>query len=404
MTAETKSNASRPLPLRGLVVAEFSHAIMGPSAGMVLADLGADVIKVEPAPDGDPTRRLKGSGVGFFGFYNRNKKSLALDLKSPRARPLVEALIRKSDILVENFAAGTMDRLGLGYEAVSRLNPRLVYASLKGFLSGPYEQRRALDEVVQMMSGLAYMTGPPGRPLRAGASVVDIMGGFAAVIGILAALRERDRTGKGGRVTSGLFEAAAFLMGQHMVNSAYLPGPLQPMSVRNSAWGVYDIFESAEGKPIFIGIVTDTQWKRFCDVFARPDLREVPEFQSNTSRVEARPRLVPLLAEFFKTFPTAELLAKCDAAELAFAPVNTPTDLFDDPHLNAEGRLRPSRMPDGTVVKVPRLPVEIDGGGFTVRENPPAPGAHTREVLRMLGIQDAEIDELSRDGIVKLAR
>jgi crotonobetainyl-CoA:carnitine CoA-transferase CaiB-like acyl-CoA transferase len=192
-------------------------------------------------------------------------------------------------------------------------------------------------------------------------------------------------------------------MGQHMVNSAYLPGPLQPMSVRNSAWGVYDIFESAEGKPIFIGIVTDTQWRRFCDVFARPDLLDVTEFRSNTSRVEARPRLVPLLGEFFKTFPTADLLAKCDEAELAFAPVNTPTDLFDDPHLNAEGRLRPSRMPDGTVVKVPRFPIEIDGGGFTVRDDPPVAGADTRAVLRSLGIDEAEIDALARDGIVRLA-
>jgi crotonobetainyl-CoA:carnitine CoA-transferase CaiB-like acyl-CoA transferase len=388
------------LPLRGLTVAEFSHAIMGPSAGMVLADLGAEVIKVEPAPDGDPTRRLKGSGVGFFGFYNRNKKSLAIDIKSLRARPVIETLLRKSDVLIENFAAGTMDRLGLGYDAVSRLNPRLVYASLKGFLSGPYEQRRALDEVVQMMSGLAYMTGPPGRPLRAGASVIDVMGGFGAVIGILAALRERDHTGKGGHVASGLYEAAAFLMGQHMVNSVYLPGPLQPMSIRNSAWGVYDIFESREGKPIFIGIVTDTQWKRFCAVFSRPDLLEVKDFESNTSRVLARERLVPLLAEFFKTFPATALLEKCDEAELAFAPVNTPVDLFDDPHLNADGRLRESRMPDGKIVKVPRLPIEIESAVFTVRDDPPAAGEDTHEVLRSLGLEEAQIDDLVRAGVV----
>ncbi len=400
--SEPNSAAQNALPLSGLTVAEFSHAIMGPSAGMVLADLGAEVIKVEPAPEGDPTRRLKGSGVGVFGFYNRNKKSLAIDVKSPRARPVIEALLRKSDVLVENFAAGTMERLGLGYEAVSRLNPRLIYASLKGFLSGPYEQRRALDEVVQMMSGLAYMTGPPGRPLRAGASVIDVMGGFGAVIGILAALRERDRTGKGGRVTSGLYEAAAFLMGQHMVNSVYLPGPLQPMSIRNSAWGVYDIFESSEGKPIFIGIVTDTQWKRFCAVFSRADLLDVRDFESNTARVLARARLIPRLAEFFKTFPAAELLAKCEEAELAFAPVNTPVDLFDDPHLNAEGRLRESRMPDGKVVKVPRLPIEIDGAAFTVREDPPQAGADTRAVLRSLGLEDAAIDDLARSGVVKL--
>ena len=398
-----REDEARPsLPLAGLRVAEFSHAIMGPSAGMVLADLGAEVIKVEPAPEGDPTRRLTGSGVGFFGFYNRNKKSLAIDLKSPRARPVIEALIRRSDVLIENFAAGTMERLGLGQAAVAALNPRLVYASLKGFLSGPYERRRALDEVVQMMSGLAYMTGPPGRPLRAGASVIDVMGGFGAVIGILAALRERDRTGKGGTVTAGLFEAAAFLMGQHMVNAVYLPGPLQPMSIRNSAWGVYDIFESREGKPIFIGIVTDTQWRRFCAVFERQDLLEEPEFRSNTSRVAARPRLVPLLTEFFKRLGTVDLIAKCEEAELAFAPVNTPTDLFDDPHLTADGHLRASRMPDGKVIPVPRLPIEIDGASFTVREDPPAAGADSRSILSELGFTASEIDELAGAGIVQL--
>jgi len=340
--------------------------------------------------------------VGFFGFYNRNKKSLAIDLKSPQARPAVEALIRSSDILVENFAAGTMDRLGLGYEETSRLNPRLVYASLKGFLSGPYEQRRALDEVVQMMSGLAYMTGPPGQPLRAGASVVDIMGGFGAVIGILAALRQRDQTGRGSRVVSGLFEAAAFLVGQHMVNAAYLPLPLVPMSVRNSAWGVYDIFESAEGKSIFIGIVTDTQWRRFCAVFNRPDLLEVPEFRSNTSRVAARPSLVPLLTDFFRKYSTADLIAKSEEAELAFAPVNMPTDLIDDPHLNADGNLRETRLPDGKIVKVPRLPIEIDDAVFSVRSDPPQAGADTRGVLRSLGLDDTGIDALARAGVVKL--
>jgi crotonobetainyl-CoA:carnitine CoA-transferase CaiB-like acyl-CoA transferase len=313
---------------------------------------------------------------------------------------VIEALIKRSDVLLENFAVGTMDRLGLGYEAASALNPRLIYTALKGFLSGPYETRRALDEVAQMMSGLAYMTGPPGQPLRAGASVIDVMGGFGAVIGILAALRERDRTGKGGRVTSGLFEAAAFLMGQHMVNALYLPLPLVPMSVRNSAWGVYDIFTSREGKQIFIGIVTETQWRRFCAVFEREDLLAEKDFASNTSRVAARPRLVPMLGDFFKQFSAETLLAKCEEAELAYAPVNQPTDLFDDPHLNAGGNLRETRLPDGKVVKVPRLPIEIDGASFSVREDPPLAGANSREVLHELGFDDGAIETMLREGVV----
>lgn len=389
------------LPLSDIRVLELSHAVMGPSAGMILADLGADVVKLEPTPDGDRTRHLKGAGAGFFGMYGRNKRSIALDLKSPACRPVLEALVKRADVLIENFAPGAMDRVGLGWEATSRLNPRLIYCSLKGFLSGPYENRRALDEIAQMMSGLAWMTGPPGRPLRAGTSIIDILGGMSGVVAILAALRERERTGRGQLVKAGLFEAAAFSVGQHMVQHAVSGAPLQPMSVPVRAWGIYDIFRTSEDRMIFVGVVTDTQWAKFCDVFARPDLRDNPRLASNADRVAARDWLVPLVQEIFGAMTTAEALEKCERAELAFGPVNRPEDLFDDPHLNADGRLVRSRLPNGVEVKTPRLPIEMDGRWFSTRADPPPVSAHARDVLREAGLSDAEIAALEASGVVR---
>jgi crotonobetainyl-CoA:carnitine CoA-transferase CaiB-like acyl-CoA transferase len=391
------------LPLAGIKVLEFSHAVMGPSAGMILADLGAQVTKIEPVPDGDRTRHLQGVGISFFPLFCRNKESLAIDLKAPGTRPAVEALVRRSDVLLENFALGTMDRLGLGYEALRALNPGLIYLQLKGFLSGPYEERRALDEIVQMMSGLAYMTGPPGRPLRAGASVIDIMGGMAGVIGVLAALRERDAAGAQGTgqlVKAALFETAVFAVGQHMVQHGMNGEPLVPMSVPNRAWGIYDTFESAEGKPIFVGVVTDTQWLRFCEVFERPDLLADERLQSNGGRVEQRDWLVGAIAEMCGGIATDALLAMCDKAQLAFGPVNKPEDLLDDPHLNADDQLRSMNLPGGGRVKTPRLPLEMDGRSFSVRADPPGIGQHSRQVLADAGLPEAEIEALFAAGHV----
>ena len=392
--------SSAPLPLSDLRVLELSHAVMGPSAGMILADLGADVIKLEP-PDGDRTRRLKGAGSGFFGMYGRNKRSIALDLKAPACRPALEALIRRADVLIENFAPGAMDRSGLGWEDASRLNPRLVYCALKGFLSGPYEERRALDEIAQMMSGLAWMTGPPGRPLRAGTSIIDILGGMSGVVAILAALREREKTGRGQLVKAGLFEAAAFTVGQHLVQHAVNGEPLQPMSVPVRAWGIYDIFRSAEERMIFVGVVTDTQWAKFCEVFARPDLRDDPRLAGNAERVAAREWLVPAVQEMLGALSTAEVLAKCEKAQLAFGPVNRPEDLLDDPHLNAGGGLGSTRLPGGIEARVPRLPIEMDGRGFGVRTDPPEVSGEAREILAEAGLDEAEIAALIESGAVR---
>src|SRR5277367_6891163 len=309
------------LPLEGLVVLEFTHTVMGPSCGMVLADLGADVIRVEPAPDGDRTRRLHGFATGFFAYFNRNKRCICIDLKSTEGNAVARDLLARADVLIENFAPGTMERLGLGWEQVHEVNPRLIYCALKGFLPGPYEHRPALDEVVQFMTGLAYMTGPPGQPLRAGSSVIDIMGGMFAVIAIQAALRERERTGRGQLVKSALFEATSFLMMQHMSGQAVTGRAPPPMPAREGAWAVYEPFTTSDGEQIFVGITSDRHWRRFCEHFERPDLLANPAYKTNEARVRERPVLLPIVAEIVAQYPRAALTEIFDRSAIPFSPV-----------------------------------------------------------------------------------
>jgi crotonobetainyl-CoA:carnitine CoA-transferase CaiB-like acyl-CoA transferase len=386
------------LPLEGIRVVEFAHMVMGPSCGLVLADLGAEVIKVEPLK-GDNTRRLEGAGAGFFAVFNRNKKSIAVDLQQPEGRDIVLRLLRTADVLTENFRPGALDKLGFSYERLQRENPRLVYCSLKGFLKGPYDHRPALDEVTQMMGGLAYMTGLPERPLRAGSSVVDIMGGTFAAVAILAALRERETTGRGKQVTSALFECTALLVAQHMAQFELTGEAPPPMSVKRPAWGVYDIFETAGGGRLFVGVVTDTQWEAFCRDFGLDDLRNDPRLAANGQRVKARDWLLPRLGETFRRFGQAELTAKLEAIGLPFAPINRPWDLLDDPHLNASGGLLPTRVGERSA-RVPALPIELDGQRLPKRTDPPQVGEHGRELLAALGCSPAEIESLSARGIV----
>lgn len=390
----------KPLPLAGVKVVDFGHTVMGPSCAMILADLGADVLKIEPVPNGEPTRHLKGFGTGYFGYFNRNKRSIAVDLKTPEGRDIAHRLVAGADVLVENFAPGTMERLGLGADALARVNPRLIYASLKGFLDGPYAGRLALDEVVQMMTGLAYMTGPSGRPLRAGTSVVDITGGMFAVIAILVALRERDRIGKGQTIETALFETTVFLMGQHLCYAAQADGPIPPMPERVSAWAVYETFRTADGRPIFVGITTDSHWERFCAVIDRPDLREDPEFRTNNDRIAARPRLLPLLTGLFGGLSMEEAVSVCERARIPFAPIARPEDLFEDPHLRATGGLMPTTLPNGVRTALPRLPIHVTDTDLAIRRDPPRVGQDTDAVLAELGYGPAAIAQLTEAGIV----
>ena len=394
------STESKPLPLAGIRVLEFTHAIMGPACGLVLGDLGAEVIHVEP-PQGDPTRDLKGFGTGFFPFFSRNKKSLALDIKSDEGREIIMKLVRQADVLMENFGPGTMERLGYGYDDVSALNPGLIYCALKGFLRGPYEHRQALDEIVQMMGGLAYMTGPPGRPLRAGASIVDIGGALFGAIAILLALRERDQTGKGQFVKSALFETAAFFMGQHMACAALSDEPLPPMSARLTTWSVYQIFKTQDQESVFIGITSDRHWQRFCEAFEREDLFEDEGLKTNNDRVAQEERLIPEIEATMAKLSKTEAIRLCEKAGIPFAPVTRPEDLFEDPQLNQGAGLLETVFPDGVQTKMPRTPLEMSHHDLGLRLNPPKIGEHTRDILKDLGYTPERIEELSEAGIVR---
>ena len=371
---------SAPLPLDGIRVVEFTHMVMGPTCGMILADLGAEVIKVEP-PGGDKTRRLPGLGIGFFRTFNRNKKSVVIDIATPAGQAEAVDLIGECDVLIENFRPGLMREFGLDYDALSARYPRLVYASHKGFLPGPYDKRLALDEVVQMMGGLAYMTGPPGRPLRAGASVNDIMGGMFGVIGILAALRERDRTGRGQEVQSALFENCVFLCSQHMQQYAMTQQPLPPMPARVSAWSVYDVFELAEGVQLFIGAVSDKQFFALCGLLERDDLATDPRFATNAQRVAARTELIPRLAASLASRRVDELMPQLEAAGIPYAPIARPEQLLDDPHLKASGSLVPMTTDEGGTTDVVLLPLAMGGRRLGVRQALAKIGEHTQEIL-----------------------
>ena len=395
-------DAKKTLPLTGLRVVEFTHMIMGPTCGMVLGDLGAEVVKVEPL-EGDNTRRLLGSGAGFFPLYNRNKKSIALDLKSAAGKEAALKLIATADIVAENFKPETMVKLGLDYDAVKATNPRLIYVSHKGFLPGPYAHRTALDEVVQMMGGLAYMTGRKGDPVRAGSSVNDMMGGMFGAIAALAALRERDVTGKGQLVQSALFENNILLVAQHMLQYSVTGVAAEPMPSRISAWAVYDVFTVKNDEQIFLSAVSDGQWKTMCEAFGWSDLFNDPRFPNNNARVELRDTvLIPELRRRFAPFTAAHLSAKFEAVGLPFAPIAKPHELIDDPHLNESGGLQPIVLVDGERkgqrAKTALLPFTMDGHRMGVRLNPPRIGEHTRELLRAAGYGDAQIEAMVQAG------
>jgi crotonobetainyl-CoA:carnitine CoA-transferase CaiB-like acyl-CoA transferase len=359
---------NRALPLEGLKVVEFTHMVMGPAVGVILGDLGADVIRVEP-PEGDRTRNLLGSGAGYFPMYNRNKRSLFLNLKDEGELAEARALCEAADIVIENFRPGTLDRLGLSYEALKAVNPGLIYCSAKGFLKGPYENRAALDEVTQMMGGLAYMTGPPGQPLRAGASVIDVTGGMFGVIGILAALERRHRDGEGAHVQCALYETTAFLVGQHMAQKAVTGKAAAPMPVRISAWAVYDVFETARAdEQVFVGVVSDAQWRAFCGAFELADLLADPALQTNNQRVSARDSFMPAIRAMMGSLTREALLPKLEAIGLPFAPIARPEDLFDDPQLNAGGLVEVT-LPSGEKARLPGLPITIDGERLPLRHD-----------------------------------
>ncbi len=388
------------LPLDGVRVVEFCHMVMGPSCGLILGDMGADVIKVEPI-GGDKTRTITGAGAGFYPYFNRNKRSLCIDLKSDAGMAVVRKLIDTADVVTENFRPGAMDKLGLGYEELKKLNPKLIYCSHKGFLKGPYDQRTALDEVVQMMGGLAYMTGPTGRPLRAGASINDIMGGMFGVIGILAALRERDQSGNGQLISTALFETCIMLVGQHMAQYAVTGEPAAPMPERLASWAVYDIFETKDGEQVFLGVVTDTQWEVFCNEFDRLDLFADETLNTNVKRVHARDRVIPVVKDICDRHTKQEIMDIFERIGLPYAPITKPHELYNDPHLqNSSGLLDVTVPSNGKKTKMPALPFEMGGRRFAVHHDIPDIGEDSRKILEELKYSGDEIEKLISQQII----
>jgi len=366
-------------PLSGLKVIEFSHMVMGPCAGLMLADIG------------DKTRRLRGAGAGYFPMYNRNKKSIAINLKSPEGKAAILDMIKTADVFIENFRPGALDKLGFSYEDLKALNPRLIYCSEKGFLDGPYSHRTALDEVTQMMGGLAYMTGPPGRPLRAGSSVIDVTGGMFGAMGVMAALNERHITGQGKHVSAALFETTVFLVGQHMAQKAVTGQAAAPIPARVSSWAIYQLFDTKDGEQVFVGVVSDGQWKILCEAFDLGHLLKDPELAENRDRVIHKDKFLPQIIDKFKSLTKAELMEKIENLGLPFAPIGKPEDMFEDPHLNAGGGLLDMEMEDGERCKLPALPISLNGERLNLQLDPPKAGEHTDELLNGLGLDVADL-------------
>lgn len=389
-----------PQPLAGIKVVEFTHMVMGPAVGHILAGLGAEVVRIEPI-GGDQTRRLLGSGAGYFSMYNRGKQSICVNLKSTEGLAVARDLAANADVLVENFRPGALDRLGLSYDALSSENPRLIYCSEKGFLPGPYENRTALDEVAQMMGGLAYMTGPPGRPLRAGSSVIDVTGGMFGVIGILAALEERHRTGRGQKVVASLFETTVYLVGQHMAQFAVTGQAASPMPARISAWAIYDVFETQD-EPVFIGVVSDSLWEKFCKLFELHDLWADETLRANNQRVLARDHILPQIRTLIGGMTRAEVVAKLEGTGLPFAPIGRPEEMFDDPQLADKG-LEQVTLDNGDQTRLPTIPLQMDGKRPGAPVTLPLPGADSRAVLEALGYEAVRIDQLFEAGAVGAA-
>ncbi len=396
-----------PLPLSGIRVLELGHIVAGPTAGLILADLGADVIKIEDPSRGGDQARKSPMGASTFYFLNRNKRSFAINLRETEGKELFIKFAQAADVVLDNYAPGVLERLGVDYDTVAKINPRVIYCSINGFLKGPYEHRPALDEVAQMMGGIAYMTGLKDQPLRIGASVTDISVATYGVIGILSALLQRTLTGQGQRLTSGLFETVVFWVGQHIAHFAVsgeapLPMPVRKMGTR-FRWGVFDLFRAADRKQVFIGITSNRHWDTFCAEFDQAELHANPSLQDNEARTRARDWLLPKVQEIVGRYPCKELMGKLDKADVPYAPVNTPADLYEDPYLMGdERRLLPVNMGQKTL-RLPALPIESGAFEFSVRRQPPRLGEHTREILKEMGLSESEIDRLAKQKIVGMA-
>jgi len=382
--------------LSDLKVLELGHIVAGPTASLLLAQMGADVIKIERPGSGDQARFSRGN-QGYFLAFNSNKRSITLDMKSPKGKEAFERLLKNADIIIDNYGPGVLERMGYSFDEMSAINPRIIHCSIKGFLPGPYEHRTLLDEPAQIMGGLAYMTGPPGMPLRAGASLIDISGAMFGIIGILSALHDREKTGRGRQVKVGLFETVVFLVSQHIAKagiSGEIPPPMPERGAgKDLGWGIYRVFDTRDNRQVFIGVTSDTHWEKFCREFELDDLWQDERLRTNAGRREDYVRLNKRTEEIVKTRDFHDVIERLEKANIPHAPVNTPMDLFDNEHLKVRNHLTKAQAPDGSSSPLPKLPFILNSWEGVDRKNPPLLGEHSRQILSELGYSPQEIEE-----------
>ena len=400
--------ASHPGPLAGMRVLELAQIMAGPTCGALLADLGADVVKVEKLPGGDDARgyrepRVNGVSAPFL-MLNRNKRGLALDLKRPQGRAILLRLVRKADVLIENYRRGTMEKLGLGYDALAAENPALIYCAITGYgRDGPWSDKGGFDLVAQAFAGLMSITGEPGRPpVKTGNPVSDINAGLLAAVGILAAWAHRLSTGRGQIVDTSLMEAALQQTYWHAATyfaTGESPGPLGSAHILTAP---YQAFAARDGW-IVIGGANQANWERIAEVLGHPEWRDDPRFASNSARMANLPALVAAMSEVLARKSRAEWLALMDAAGVPAGPVHSIGEALTHPQTLARGMVVDLDHPDAGPVKALGCPIHFSETAARVDRPAPRLGEHTREMLRECGYADAEIDAFAAAGVVATA-
>ncbi|MFO1302289.1 MAG: CoA transferase [Burkholderiales bacterium] len=392
-------------PLHGVRVLELAQIMAGPTCGAMLADLGADVIKVEKLPGGDDSRgyrepRVNGVSAPFM-MMNRNKRGIAIDLKSPRGRDVLLTLVRQADVLVENYRRDTMDKLGLGYESLAAENPALIYCAITGFgRDGPLADRGGFDLVAQGFAGLMAITGEPGRPpAKTGNPVSDINAGLLGALGVLAAYTHRLKTGRGQLVDTSLFEAAlqqTFWHASTYFATGASPGPLGSAHILTAP---YQAFEASDGY-LNIGGANQANWERIAEVLGHPEWRGDPRFADNTARMKHRDALADTMNAVLRTRTRAEWLALLDAAGVPAGPVHSLAEALEHPQTRARSMVVDLVHPEAGPTRAIGCPVHLSQTPAAVTRPAPRLGEHTREVLREAGYVDADIDALFADGAV----